>query len=714
MTQNRAGLDTLETGALLVAARAGDEAALAELISETLPVVYNFIGRALNGHADVDDLVQETMIRMLRGLPGLREPERFRSWVVAIAYRQVQLHLRGRRKLLLRRREVSAELPDPSGDFAERTVTELLLTGQRRELAAAARWLDDTDRQLLSLWWQEVSGELTRPELAAVLAVSVKHAAMRLTRMRTQLEAARAVVRALHAPERCADLEVLIHGWNGAASPLWRKRLVRHLRDCARCDRHRHGLVAPEKLLLGIAPLPVAVGLAATLPPSATAPSIWATLKGLLFNKIVVGATAGVVAVGGGGFAYTVNEMYTPDNTSVARGGPRSTGHPPGPTPAAAAGGADPAPRTMAALTGVTSADIYVAPDGSDLTGAGSAGHPYATLARAVAAVRPGQTIAMRGGTYRLDAPVTITTSGDATHRITVSNFRDERPVIDASPLPAEQWAVTQQADYWTVQGLEIKNSGSHAYVCRACRYDVFQRLSIHDNVRSALTLRDPGTVANQVLDSDFFNNRDPADLGRSGIGLGIKFGAGEDNLVRGNRAFNNADNGFDFGEFASPVTVERNWAYGNGINRWRLTGWQSNADGFHLGGGSPAPTAAHVLRNNTAWDNVNNGFTSSGNRGAMRLSNNTAFRNGKIGFFIPVPAATLLANAAAGNATAATVDASATLRGNAWADSDDEVALFRSTDPGSAEGRRAADGTLPSTDFLHSTTGIGATMSES
>ena len=258
------------------------------------------------------------------------------------------------------------------------------------------------------------------------------------------------------------------------------------------------------------------------------------------------------------------------------------------------------------------------------------------------------------------------------------------------------------------MQGLEIKNSRGHAYVCRGCRYDVFRRLSIHDNVRAGLTLRDAGTVGNQILDSDFFDNYDPAEHGRVGIGLGFRAGSGDGNLVRGNRAFDNADNGFDLGDFASPVTVEHNWAYGNGVNRWHVADWQSNADGFHLGGGNPPPAVAHVLRDNAAWDNVYTGFSTSANRGALRLTDNTAFRNGTEGFYlIDAIGSTVSGNAAAGNRYAAIVATDATLRGNNW------LAQFRSTDPAVAQGPRAADGTLPRGDFLVGTDGIGARMSE-
>ena len=69
----------------VIAAQAGDEHALGTLLSEYLPLIYNIVGRALNGHADVDDVVQETMLRAVRGLRDLRDPAAFRSWLVAVA-----------------------------------------------------------------------------------------------------------------------------------------------------------------------------------------------------------------------------------------------------------------------------------------------------------------------------------------------------------------------------------------------------------------------------------------------------------------------------------------------------------------------------------------------------------------------------------------------------------------------------------------------------
>ena len=72
------------------AARNGDQRALDELIASYLPLIYNIVGRALQGHADVDDVVQETMLKVVNGISGLRDPAAFRSWAVSIAMREVR------------------------------------------------------------------------------------------------------------------------------------------------------------------------------------------------------------------------------------------------------------------------------------------------------------------------------------------------------------------------------------------------------------------------------------------------------------------------------------------------------------------------------------------------------------------------------------------------------------------------------------------------
>jgi hypothetical protein len=214
------------------------------------------------------------------------------------------------------------------------------------------------------------------------------------------------------------------------------------------------------------------------------------------------------------------------------------------------------------------------------------------------------------------------------------------------------------------------------------------------------------------VLNSDFYGNHDPARATQAGAGLNIRFGSGAGNVVRGNRAYDNGDNGFDLGDFAGPVTLEHNWAWGNGRNHWNMPGWTSAASGFALGGGAPAPTAAHIVRQNASWDNASHGFSDDENPGRIQLSRNTAWQNADTGFSMRVAAARLTGNVAVENGTPFFLTAAAQATGNTWNQtSPPSAAIFRSTDPAEAAGRRRPDGSLPSTAFLTGPDGIGATM---
>ncbi|MBD0842019.1 sigma-70 family RNA polymerase sigma factor [Streptomyces sp. TRM68416] len=248
--------------AVVEAAQRGALWAQDELVGAYLPLVYNIVGRALNGHADVDDVVQETMLRALRGLGSLHHPGSFRSWLVAITMNQIRTH-HYKQQVAPAGGDLqdAYDVADPGADFVDLTIVRLGLEGQRREVAQATRWLDGDDRMLLSLWWLEAVGELSRTEVAAALELPPEHTAVRVQRMKAQLETARLVVRALSATPLCADLGQVIGNWDGRPSPLWRKRIARHARECVRCSGHRADLVPAEGLLVGLGLVPVAAAL---------------------------------------------------------------------------------------------------------------------------------------------------------------------------------------------------------------------------------------------------------------------------------------------------------------------------------------------------------------------------------------------------------------------------------------------------------------------
>ncbi|MFF1294962.1 MULTISPECIES: sigma-70 family RNA polymerase sigma factor [unclassified Streptomyces] len=323
-------MDTRQWRDTIAAAQAGDRQALDDLVAGWLPLVYNIVGRALNGHADVDDVVQETMLRAVDNLGALRDPDSFRSWLVAIAMRQIRDRAR--------RRTAPAPLAEAAAsdaaDFAELTVLRLQLEGQRREVAEAVRWLDDEDRQLLSLWWLEVAGELTRRELAAAAGISRQHAAVRVQRLKERVETARGIVRALDGA--CPDLRELTGRWNGRPDSVWRKRLARHIRGCGYCGDTREAVVPAERLLVGIALVPLPVGFTLSLAfggktaaAAAGAASVgWSAKAMAALTQPFVAVTAGATIVAGGAYVVT-QPSDSPPPRVIASPTAASTARPP-------------------------------------------------------------------------------------------------------------------------------------------------------------------------------------------------------------------------------------------------------------------------------------------------------------------------------------------------------------------------------------------------
>ncbi|MFF9850203.1 sigma-70 family RNA polymerase sigma factor [Streptomyces litmocidini] len=292
------GLMDADHAELVVAAQAGDDRAREKLIAAYLPLLYNIVGRALSGHADVDDVVQETLLRVVRDLPALRAPESFRSWLVSITLRQINTHWHRQRTLDDRTTVIDEALrvPNVGGALEDVTILRLHMSDERRHAVEAGRWLDPDHRVLLSLWWQECAGLLSRQDIADAVGLSVAHTGVRLQRMREQLEQSRTIVAALEADPRCPGLNETVVGWDGPRTSVWRKRIARHTRDCPVCTAATTERVPAELLLLSLAPLAVPAALVAAL-----------TAKGLLSGAAASAAgpvsahvTAGTVTGGGG------------------------------------------------------------------------------------------------------------------------------------------------------------------------------------------------------------------------------------------------------------------------------------------------------------------------------------------------------------------------------------------------------------------------------
>nr|WP_206441827.1 right-handed parallel beta-helix repeat-containing protein [Streptomyces boncukensis] len=367
----------------------------------------------------------------------------------------------------------------------------------------------------------------------------------------------------------------------------------------------------------------------------------------------------------------------------------------------AAAGGAG-AYFATASPGGAQAADssstVVVATGGSD-SGAGTASDPYATLEKAFSVAKAGTTIQVKAGTYYPGESLKSKADGTAEQPITLEPYGGGEVKVDGSKLPDDTWLVGIYGNHWHVHDMQFQNGPAHGFVVTSSTGGVFRNLTTSGNGNSGFTLRGENTVGNLVENLDSYNNYDPENHGQNADGIAVKFGSGKGNKVTGARLFNNADDGMDLWKFGSGITVEDSWAYGNGKNRWNDGAFEGNGNGFKLGGDGTAAT--HILRANASWDNTKHGFTENSNPGGMWLSRNTAYANGKNGFYFAGSPSKLSKNLAVDNASgAAKTGGSARSTGNNW-DSGVATPPFRSTEAKSVTGPRHADGALPKSTFL-------------
>ncbi|MGW5780661.1 sigma-70 family RNA polymerase sigma factor [Streptomyces sp. NPDC003863] len=304
------GLIDVDHAGLVVAAQAGDDRAREELIASYLPLVYNIVGRALSGHADVDDVVQETLLRVVRDLPAVRAPESFRSWLVSITLRQINTHLHRKHAFADRTTVIdeARRIPDAGAEPVDVAILRLHVSDERRRVVEAGRWLDPDHRLLLSLWWQECAGLLSRDDIAAATGLTVAHVGVRLQRMREQLELCRTIVAALEADPRCPQLDEAVVGWDGQRASVWRKRMARHTRDCPVCTGSTTERVPAELLPLSLTTLAVPAGLISALIAKGLLSGTAASTAGLATAPVAV--AVGTATGGGGPHGALIGKLH--------------------------------------------------------------------------------------------------------------------------------------------------------------------------------------------------------------------------------------------------------------------------------------------------------------------------------------------------------------------------------------------------------------------
>ncbi|KAI8296573.1 putative transcriptional regulatory protein [Colletotrichum sp. SAR11_240] len=275
----------------------------------------------------------------------------------------------------------------------------------------------------------------------------------------------------------------------------------------------------------------------------------------------------------------------------------------------------------LAILSGAAARDIFVSPTG---TGTGTQTAPYGSIQSAVNAAVAGDTIYLRQGTYAPSANTQFSKSGTVTSPICVRPYQSEKVIIDGENMPGTPKALDeslpnsergifhiQNANYWAFYDLEMIN-GPYGIYARDASHNYYNGLSTHDNYETGFQL-EGASSNNTVLNLDSYRNRDPRKNGESADGFACKSGSGEGNVLRNARLWDNVDDGLDLFMFASPVTLEEVYSWGNGYNRWGFSPFEGDGNGFKLGI-TDNPPANHVVRNSIAFGNFKKGFIDNGN----------------------------------------------------------------------------------------------------
>jgi RNA polymerase sigma-70 factor, ECF subfamily len=120
--------------ALVEACRRGDRRALEQVFRAESPSVERLIARIIGPSADVEDLLQTTLLEAVRAFPRFRGEASVRTWLARIAVHVVHAHLRRPD----RKRRVDLQLAERPAD----TPSADVLVDRRRQLERALHALD--------------------------------------------------------------------------------------------------------------------------------------------------------------------------------------------------------------------------------------------------------------------------------------------------------------------------------------------------------------------------------------------------------------------------------------------------------------------------------------------------------------------------------------------------------------------------------------------
>ena len=204
--------------------------------------LYKYCLASLGEPAEAADAVQDTFVIAAARLADLREPDRLRAWLYAVARNECQRIARpGRPEFAPAQAQfVMAGAPKADEEEAERARLRGLLDD-------ATSGLTPGEREVIEL---ELRQGLVVAEVASVVGVSRTRANALTSRAREHLGASLAAVVVARAGRRdCHSLSGMLAGWDGQLTVTLRDQLHRHIGRCATCATRRDLELHPARLL---------------------------------------------------------------------------------------------------------------------------------------------------------------------------------------------------------------------------------------------------------------------------------------------------------------------------------------------------------------------------------------------------------------------------------------------------------------------------------
>ncbi len=226
---------------------AADREAFAQIYDRYGDRLHDFAHSMLRHREDAADAVADSFVILAERLSQLRDPSRLRPWLYAVVRSECLRRIRARTRVSYGDDEQLAAMADDDALGPDEAAERAEL---RRLVWDAAAGLAERDRALMDLHLRQ---GLEGADLAEAMGVSTANVYVMLNRMRAQVDRSLgALLIARLGRDDCPDLAALLTDWDGTFSPLIRKRVARHVDDCALCERRRRTMLSPLALFAGV------------------------------------------------------------------------------------------------------------------------------------------------------------------------------------------------------------------------------------------------------------------------------------------------------------------------------------------------------------------------------------------------------------------------------------------------------------------------------